>query len=261
MHALQPKMGYAPINGIKLYYEIYGNGRPLVLIHGGGSSGFSDFEETVRRLQDRYQLILPDMQNHGRSAHRRVPETFEQDVMDIISLLDHLSIGKASIFGFSNGATTALKLAALFPDKVDKLIAASGNTKRDGLIDGFFESMESSTIDAVPQFLKDNFLKLNPDPDKFKNMYEKDSQRMIHFQDFEQGVLAGIQCPVFLLGGDQDVVRTQHLASMHQEIPNCRLMILPANHGNYMMRDFFGNVDEVLIDFTLGQIKAFLDTE
>lgn len=261
MSMLNNHSGFAAANGIKLYYEIYGAGKPLVLIHGGGSSGFFDFEETVIRLKDRYQLILLDMQNHGRSEHRTVPETFEQDARDIIAVLDYLAIEKASFLGFSNGATTILKLASLFPDRVDKLIAASGNTKREGLLDGFFDSMSASTIEVMPPFLKDNFMKLNPDPEKFKNMYEKDSQRMINFQDFEPGTLENLACPVFLIGGDQDVVKGQHLAQMQQQIPNARLMVLPANHGNYMMKDFDGQIDKELIDFTVLQIQKFLEAE
>ncbi|CAM3497043.1 alpha/beta fold hydrolase [Sphingobacterium prati] len=261
MSITNSKFGYSPANGIKIYYEIYGSGKPLVLIHGGGSSGFCDFEETVKRLQEHYQLIVLDMQNHGRSEHRKVPETFEQDARDIVKVLDYLAIVKASFFGFSNGATTILKFASLFPGRVDKLIAASGNTKRAGLLDGFFDSMATSTIEVMPPYLKENFLKINPDPEDFKNMYEKDSQRMINFQDFEAGTLEDICCPVFLIGGDQDVVKGVHLAEMQKQLPNARLMILPANHGNYMMKDFDGEIDEGLIDFTIFQVKKFLEAK
>ncbi len=261
MNKLNSNSGYSPANGIKLYYELYGTGKPLVLIHGGGSSGFFDFEETIKRLKDQYQLILLDMQNHGRSEHRAVPETFEQDAKDIVAVLDYLAINKASFFGFSNGATTILRLATLFPDRVDKLIAASGNTKREGLMDGFFDSMSASTIEVMPPYLKENFLKLNPDLEKFKNMYEKDRRRMINFEDFEPGTLENISCPVFLIAGDQDVIKGQHLANMQKQIPNARLMILPANHGNYIMKDFNGQVDAGLIDFTILQVRKFLEAE
>ncbi len=142
MREIESKSGYAPANGIKLYYEIFGTGRPLVLIHGGGSSGFSDFEETIKRLHDQYQLIVIDLQNHGRSEHRTTPETFEQDAKDI------------SAVGFSNGATTVLKFATMYPDKVEKLIAASGNTKREGLLDGFFESMKLQQLTIYHLFSK-----------------------------------------------------------------------------------------------------------
>lgn len=250
--------GFKNANGIKLYYEIYGEGKPLVLIHGGGSSGFFDFEETVIRMSDDFKLILIDLQNHGRSEHRDIPETFDQDARDIMVVLDQLNIDKAMFFGFSNGATTAMKIAHQFPERVEKLIFASGNTSRNGLIDGFFDNMLASTVNDMPEYLKSNFLKLNPDLEKFQNMFEKDSQRMVHFQDFEDGILENINSPVFLIAGDRDVVKAEHFVEMNQKIPDSRLMILPATHGNYMMADENGKTETELIDFIISQIKIFL---
>lgn len=250
--------GFKNTDGINLYYEIYGEGKPLVLIHGGGSSGFFDFEETIKRLSDDFQLILIDLQNHGRSEHRDVPETFDQDAKDIISVLDQLNIEKAMFFGFSNGPTTALSIAHQFPERTEKIIFASGNTSRSGLIDGFFDNMLASTVKDMPEYLKSNFLKLNPDLEKFHNMFEKDSQRMVHFKDFEDGILEKINIPVFIIAGDRDVVKAEHFVEINQKIPNSRLMILPATHGNYIMADENGKTDTELIDFTISQIKNFL---
>ena len=84
--------GYKKVNGIQLYYEIYGSGKPLVLIHGGGSSILYDFEEVIVRLKNSFQLIGIDLQNHGRSEHRDIPETFEQDADDVAGLLAELNI-------------------------------------------------------------------------------------------------------------------------------------------------------------------------
>ena len=257
MDALK-QSGYQFVNGINLYYEIYGEGNPLVLIHGGGSSSFFDFEEVVKRMYNQFQLILIDLQNHGKSDHRDIPETFEQDAKDVIAVLENIGIEKASFFGFSNGATTSLKIAELFPQKVEKLVFASGNTKRSGLIDGFFEGMLASSVDDMPEYLKINFLKLNPDPLKFYNMYEKDSQRMVYFKDFEDEVLESIKSPVFIIAGDKDVVKTEHFVELSKKIPNNQLMILPANHGNYMMKDENGNINSRLIDFTVSEITHFL---
>lgn len=250
--------GFKNANGIKLYYEIYGEGKPLVLIHGGGSSGFFDFEETIKRMSDDFKLILIDLQNHGRSEHRDIPETFDQDASDIMVVLDQLNIDKAMFFGSSNGATTAMKIAHQFPERVEKLIFASGNTSKNGLIDGFFDNMLASTVNDMPEYLKSNFLKLNPDLEKFQNMFEKDSQRMVHFQDFEDGILENINSPVFLIAGDRDIVKAEHFVEMNHKIPDSRLMILPATHGNYLIADENGKTETELIDFTINQIKNFL---
>ena len=250
--------GFLEVNDINLYYEVYGEGKPLVLIHGGGSSIQLDFKETISRLSQDFMLIGIDLQNHGRSDHREIPETFEQDARDIITLLRKLGIEKASFFGFSNGATSIMKIAALFPEKVDKIIAASGVYKRSGMMNGFFEGMEQITIDIMPAYLKENFLRLNPDESKLYNMFWKDSQRMVHFEDWNDEMFLNISKPVLLIYGDQDVIKAAHAAELHHLLPDSRLLILPAAHGTYMMADEKGNTNDTMIDFTLLQIKNFL---
>ena len=249
--------GYKEVNGIQLYYEVYGEGEPLVLIHGGGSSGFFDFEETIKRLYNRFMLIVPDLQNHGRSGQRSIPETFDQDAKDVIELLKQLGITKASFLGFSNGATTTLHIAGSFPDRVHKIIVASGICKRSGLFEGFFEMMDNATIDMMPEYLKQNFLELNPDPALLQNMFEKDNKRMLHFEDITDAFLSSINTPAFIIGGDKDVMSTKHLAEMAAIIPEARLLILPTGHGTYMMADENGKKDPALIDFTVNQIEKF----
>ena len=255
---MQPSSsGFKAANGINLYYEVYGTGEPLVLIHGGGSSIRFDWGELISRLSGKYQLIGIDLQNHGRSGHRDIPQTFEQDARDIIAVLDQLDIRRAIFMGFSNGGTTVMLLAHLFPHRVTKLIVASAICKRSGMPDGFFEGMQHATIDHMPQVFKDNFLKLNPDPDKLQNMFEKDSQRMIRFQDWDDSLLKNIQCPVLFLGGDRDL-QAEHFVWMWRQVPGARLMILPATHGAYIMADENGYADTVLIDCTTALIERFL---
>lgn len=252
------EQGFKNANGINLYYEIYGEGKPIVLVHGGGSSGYFDFEETIKRLSNQFQLITIDLQNHGRSAHRNIAETFEQDARDVIAVLDQIGISRASFFGFSNGATTVLQIAYLFPGKAEKAIVASGVTKRSGMIDGFFEGMSHANIDNMPQYLKDSFLKLNPDPAKLQNMFEKDSQRMIHFKDWDDSILASIAAPAFFIVGDRDVITVKHVAEMSVLHKNARLLVVPSTHGAYMMADENGNEDKRLIDFTIAQVEKFI---
>lgn len=255
----QKKSGYKQANGIDLYYEIYGEGSPLVLIHGGGSSLQLDYREIIDRMAGKYQLIGIDLQNHGKSAHRYVPETFEQDALDVIAVLEQLGIDRASFWGFSNGATTVLQIANLFPQKVTKIVACSGVTKRNGMINGFFEGMIHATIDVMPQYLKDNFIKLNPDPAELQNMFYRDSQRMIHFTDWPDDILRSILSPVFFISGDKDVVKPEHGAEMHSLVPGSSLMVLPAGHGGYMMADEKGYIDNHLIDFTVSRVEKFLN--
>lgn len=250
--------GYKRVNGIQMYYEIYGSGKPLILIHGGGSSILFDFKEIISRLQDRFQLIGIDLQNHGMTEHRDIPETFEQDAHDVIALLKELKIEKASFWGFSNGGNTVMQIAHHYADVTEKLIVASSFYKRNGMIDGFFESMQEATLESMPESLKINFLNINPDFSKLENLFDKDSKRMQTFEDWDDTVLSAIECPVLLISGDKDVIKPEHVVHMWRLVPDSQLMILPATHGSYMMADFEGNVDENLIDLTTGEVEKFL---
>ncbi|MBV8328450.1 alpha/beta hydrolase [Chryseobacterium sp.] len=251
--------GYKHINGIQMYYEIYGSGKPVVLIHGGGSSILFDFSEIIARLENQFQLIGIDLQNHGRSEHRYIPETFEQDADDVAAFLAEINIHKASFWGFSNGGSTVMQIAHRHPDMVDKLVVASAFYKKEGMMDGFFESMNEATLDSVPEPLKINFLNLNPDFSKLENMFDKDSKRMQTFEDWDDEVLTSIDSPVLFISGDQDVMKPEHTLEMWRMTEGSRVMILPGVHGAYMMAGFDGSVDSKLIDFTAQEVAKFLN--
>jgi len=140
----QDSNGYALVNGIRMYYEIHGSGgMPLVLIHGGGSTIETTFG-TILPLLARYgKVIAVELQAHGRTSDRDSAVSFEQDADDVAGLLIYLNIGKADIFGFSNGGNTAMQIAIRHPDLVNRLVIVSSFFKRNGLISGFFESMQN----------------------------------------------------------------------------------------------------------------------
>lgn len=257
---MDPKeKGYKQVNGIRMYYEIYGEGKPLVLIHGGGSSILYDFREVIARLESKFQLIGVDLQNHGRSDHRYVPETFEQDADDVAALLGELHIAKASFWGFSNGGSTVMQIAHRHPGIVDKLVVASAFYKRSGMIDGFFEGMQEATFDSMPEPFKINFLSLNPDFSKLENLFDKDCKRMQTFEDWDDEVLTSIQSPALFISGDKDVMKPEHTLAMWRLVKDSQVMILPATHGVYMMADFDGSLDTNLIDFTVKEVEKFLN--
>src|SRR5688500_16336010 len=103
--------GFSKVNGLNMYYEIYGSGHPLVLIHGGGSTIQTTFGRVLHEFAKTHKVIAVEMQAHGRTADIDRPLSFEQDADDIASLLKYLDIDKADIFGFSNGANTTLQFA------------------------------------------------------------------------------------------------------------------------------------------------------
>ncbi len=231
--SLNFKNGYSDVNGIKMYYEIYGEGKPLVLIHGGGSTIQTTFGRVIPLFKNR-QLICVELQAHGRTNDRNAPISFEQDADDVAMLLKNLDISQADILGFSNGGNTALQIAIRHPEICIKVIAASILLKRNGTFTQFWEFMKNGTFAQMPQQYKSAFLEVNPDSSKLINMYQKCAARMIHFEDFPDDFIKSIKAPVLLINGDQDVATSEHVVAMSKLIPNCKLAIIPGGHGEYI---------------------------
>lgn len=228
------KKDYAPVNGIKLYYEIHGTGKPLIMIHGGGSTIETSFSVIIPILSKTRQVIAVELQNHGHSGHRTTPQTFEQDAGDVAALMNHLGLTKADLLGFSNGGNTVMQVAIRHPQLVNKLVIISAFYQRDGMIPGFFEGMEKGTFADMPQPLKDAFRAIDPDPAKLMNMYEKDSRRMIEFKNWTDDMLKSIKAPSLIVNGDKDIVTLEHIGKMSNLIAGSEVMILPGVHGQYI---------------------------
>lgn len=253
------KSGYAPVNGIKMYYEIHGDkGDVLVLIHGGGSTIGTSFGRILPLLATEFQVVAVETQAHGHTTDRDAPESFEQDADDVAALMRFLQIPKASIFGFSNGGNDAMQITLRHPEVVDKLILASSFYKREGMIPGFFDGMKQATLDVMPQSLKEAFLKINPDSSRLMAMFTKDRDRMLRFTDWSDNALRSIKVPTLIINGDRDVVLTSHAVAMSGLIKNSRLIILPAAHGEYMGTAEAPDPGNKRIEMTAEMIKDFL---
>lgn len=224
--------GYAPVNGIRMYYERHGKGgMPLVLIHGGGSTIESSFGRVLPLFAQHGEVIAVELQAHGRTTDRPAPESFEQDADDVAGLLQYLHVGKANVFGFSNGATTSLQLAIRHPELVNKIVSLSGAYQREGFPPGFFEGFPKATLETMPAPLRAAFLKVTPDQLRLQNMFEKDVARMEHFTDIPDALMKSIHAPALLMSSDKDVILPMQTVRMAQVIPNGRLVILPGLHG------------------------------
>lgn len=228
----QKTTGYAPVNGLKMYYEIQGSGDlPLVLIHGGGSTIETSFGNILPKLAAFSKIIAVELQAHGRTSDRDAPESFTQDADDVAALLRYLKVGKVNVLGFSDGGCTTMQLAGRHPELINKIVVVASNYTRAGMIDGFFEMMDNASLDNMPGPLKDWFLKVNPDPEDLQNMFNKDRDRRRNFSDWPKEDLTRIQAPALIMSGDQDVIKTEHVVEISRLIPHARLVILPGVHG------------------------------
>lgn len=229
------KSGYSDVNGLQMYYEIYSLGKPLVLIHGGGSTIDTSFGRIIPLLAKHRQIIAVELQAHGHTNDRDLPLTFEQDADDVAALLHNLNIPRADFLGFSNGAHAAIEIALRHPGLVNKLILASALYQRDATFPKFWEGFEGASLPIhLPPVLKDAYLKANNDQAGLQNMFDKDVQRMKAFKGWEDEELKRITAPTLLINGTEDIISPEKAVEIYRLIPNCELAILPGKHGAYL---------------------------
>jgi pimeloyl-ACP methyl ester carboxylesterase len=252
---------FVPVNGIQMYYETYGEQRdiPLLLLHGGASTIESTFGRVIPILAKNHFLIAVEEQAHGRTGDRAQPLRFATSAQDVASLLEHLKIQKADVWGFSNGASIAMHLAIQHPGKVRKLVFASSLTKRSGAPPQLWDFIAKSDFSRMPQALKDAFLKVNPDQAKLKNLHAKTRERMMNFTDIPDEALKSINAETLILTADRDVAALEHTIELSRQIPKARLMVLPYGHGDYIGEASSTVNDSKVHWFTVGILEDFLN--
>ena len=229
---MEIQSGYAPINGLKLYYEIHGTASParppLVLLHGGGDTIKTSFGHILPELARNRQVIAFEQQGYGHTAD--IPDrpfSFEQSADDTAALLDYLHIRKADLFGFSNGGTIALQVAIRHPQVARKLVMASGFFSRDGADPTFWNSFATATLDVMPKELREAYLEVAPHPENLQSMFDKAVQRMRNFKDIPADKIRMISAPTLVACGDSDVMRPEHAVQEFRLLPHAQLAVLP----------------------------------
>ena len=258
------RSGYAPVNGLQLYYEVYGDqagGVPLVLLHGGGSTIGTNFSRVIPLLEKNRRLIAVEFQAHGHTRDADRPFSFAQDADDVAALLNFLHVPKADVLGFSNGGSTALQVAIRHPSVVNRIVSVASIYKRDGIRAEFWDFMQKGTFADLPQVYKDEYLKINPSQEGVRAMYERDSRRMIGFKDWPDEDIRSIQAPTLVVVGDRDIVRPEHALEMSRLLPRGRLSILPGTHGEYMGEMMTPNVHERVPQMFVALVEEFLSAD
>ena len=253
------KKGYSEVNGIKMYYEIYGQGKPIVLLHGGGSTIQTTFGRVIPMLAKHRQVIAVELQAHGRTSDREKEVSFEQDADDVATLLQHLNIDKADFFGFSNGGTTTIQIAIRHPQIVDKMVLGSALCKRNGVPLQFWDFMKQAKLANMPEQLKKAYLQVAPDPKGLQIMHDKDAKRMVNFKDIPDQQIESIKAPVLIIIGDKDVITPEHAIEMHRQMTNSELAIIPGVHGEYIGEITTLKSASKEEDFVIPMIEGFLD--
>ena len=237
---------FANVNGIKLYYEIYGEGAPLVVLHGNGGS-IADAGPFYERLMKQYKVIAIDSRNQGNSTNSGATMTYDLMASDVNELLNQLHIDSAFVWGQSDGAILGLLLAKDYPAKVKRALVYSPNIQPDS------NALFQWAIDHSQKIIKEN-----------KNAKDVSlNQMMLDYPNMPYTELQKIKAPILMMCGDRDVIRPEHILKMYQNIPNSQLCVLPgATHGGAwekqdlfltIMNDFFNK------PFTMPDTKSWFE--
>ena len=213
--AQQPTTGYAPVNGLRMYYEIHGKGDPVVLLHGSFMTITNNWPDAIALLSKSRKVIAVEMQGHGRTADIDRDFSYAHLADDIAALLDHLKIKRADVLGYSMGGGVALQVAIRHPEKVRKVVSISAVFRHDGWVKEaveVFPQMNAAMFKGTP--LETEYRKLSPTPDEFETFVKRVLQMDVVPYDFGAGNLKATKAPMFFIHGDADGVRLDHIAEM-----------------------------------------------
>jgi pimeloyl-ACP methyl ester carboxylesterase len=240
--------GYAPVNGLKMYYEIHGAGRPLVLIHGAFMT-VEAWGETLTELAKTRKVIAVELQGHGRTADIDRPFSYEQFADDVAALMRHIGIDKADVLGYSLGGGVALQASIRHPEMVDKLVVVSGTYRTDGWYPEVMATIAKMTPDnftGTP--IRDGYNKVAPNPAAFPALVDKIKAAEAKVYAWPPDAIGAIKSPTLIILGDSDGVRPEHALEMFRLLgggvfgdvagmPRSRLAVLPGtNHFGVMSR-------------------------
>jgi pimeloyl-ACP methyl ester carboxylesterase len=258
--------GYAPVNGLRMYYEIYGEGRPVLLLHGAYMT-IDTLGPILPGLAATRRVIAAEQQGHGHTADVDRPLTYEQMADDTAALLQHLEIDNSDVFGYSMGGAIALQLAIRHPAAVRKLVVASAGYTSDSMHSAALEMFPSITPELFAGTpIEQAYLRNAPNPGDFPKLVEKLTQLDTTSFAWPEDDIRGIAAPTMIVLGDSDGVRLEHAVELFnlrgggvmgdlQGMPKSQLAVLPGT--SHFMPAGFGLLDRA--DWLMALIPPFLD--
>ena len=244
------KSGYVLVNGLNMYYEIQGTGRPLVLIHGGVCTIDTCFGKVRPLLAKNWMTVAVELQGHGHTADVDRPLTFEQLANDTAALLWQLKIENADVVGYSIGGGVALQIAMRYPDLVRKLVVIGTTYNNQGLVPGLLLVFKTMKPEDVPEEFHEAYERTAPDPKHWSTLVAKVMKLGLESKGWRPEEIQSIKAPALVMIGDDDIVRPEHAVQMFRMLPHAQLAVLPgADHFLPMQRP----------DWVVSMIEAFLN--
>jgi pimeloyl-ACP methyl ester carboxylesterase len=213
----QSTTGYAPVNGLKMYYEIHGSGsgEPLVLLHGSFMTISNNWTGWIGELSKTRKVIAVEMQGHGRTGDINRGFSFENLADDVAAMLDDLKIKQADLLGYSMGGGVAMQVAIRHPEAVRKVVSISAVFRHDGWVKealDLFPQLTADTLKGSP--IETEYKKLSPTPNEFPSFVERVIAMDLKPYDFGADKLKATKAPFLFVHGDADGVRLDHISEM-----------------------------------------------
>lgn len=244
------------VNGLHMYYEDHGSGRPLLLLHGGGSTAQTTFGAVIPSLARTHRVIAPEMQAHGHTPDIDRPISYALLADDMAALLAQLAVDEADVIGFSNGGVVAMQLAMRHPRRVRRLIVCSSFYARAAMPPAFWEGMARATMDDMPRALREALVAAAPDPEA---SFARQVSLIRGFEDLPEAALRGIRAPTLIVLGDADIMPVEHGAQLARLVPGAQLAVMPGSgHGSYLGAAETAAPDSPLPALAVAMFESFL---
>ena len=228
-----PKAGhYVNVGDAKIYYEVYGEGQPIVVLHGGIFGSTYEMFQFIDSLKQDYRVIAVSTRGHGKSELGTKAITFEQKAEDVLAVINTETRDSVIVLGFSDGGYTGLKLSSMYPERVKKLIAIGASELSPGVGKFSFDAQQATALDSI--YWKQQ-LDLMPEPERLQEMFNELAS-MYNRVTVGEELLGKIRSPVLVMAGDRDASNSvQRVLNTAQMIPNSQLSIIPnATHAVFL---------------------------
>lgn len=227
------RSGLAPVNGIRVWYAEFGQGPPVILLHGGlANSNYWGLQ--VRALSRKYQVIVMDSRGHGRSSRNDTPIGYDLMSSDVLALMDYLHISKAALVGWSDGAIIGLDIAIHHPDRATRVFAFAANSNPSGTKD----VKKSPVFTAFIARAADQYAQLSPTPTQYKQFLADIEHMWANQPDFTDAQMKAISIPVWIVDGDHDeAIKRENTDLMASLIPGAGELILPETSHFAFLQD------------------------
>ncbi|MER8462566.1 alpha/beta hydrolase [Mesorhizobium sp. M1396] len=237
--------GYAPVNGIQMYYAVFGAGDPVLLIHGG--FGHADiWASQVATLSKTHKVIVADSRGHGRSTRTEQPYGYDLMASDYLALLDYLKIDKTALVGWSDGGIIGIDIALHHPERLTRLFAQAANVTTDGVDPGV---MTNKTFAAYIDRSGRDYKKMSKTPDQYDAFVAQISHMWESEPAWTKEQLAKITTTTAIVAGDHDeAIKREHTEYIASAIPGAKLIILP-NASHFAMLQAPDEYSQAVLDF------------